>query len=173
MDLPRKILESIINNNEDMIYYYLIMEDMTIKPTIVYYLYKYDKYNIIKNIVKRVVNDYNGSLMFDIIFYTIFLMSFVKNSNDNLYNIMVENDIGITSTSIQIDMTTLGGMIGGLSYITAQKYIFKFMKFEKKYGIKLNCQLININYIENFVAIDVKLNSYFTSIGINKNIIII
>ena len=86
---------------------------------------------------------------------------------------MIENDIGITSTSIQINMTTLGGMISSLSYITAQKYIFKFMKFEKKYGIKLNCQLIDINYIENLIAIDVKLNSYFTSIGINKNIIMI
>jgi hypothetical protein len=168
MDLPKKILESIIANNEDKIYYYIIMEDIIIKPSIIYYLYKYEKYDIIKNIVKRVINDYDQSLMFDTIFYTIFLLSFIKNSNDYMYNIMVENDIGISPTSIQLDMTILGGMISSVSNNIARHYIFKFMKFEKKYGIKMDCMSINTSYIDDLIVIDVKLNKYFTSIGNNK-----
>ena len=81
MPLPNRIMESIINNDEDMIYYHITMADMLDKVQIIYKLIKNNKYIIIESIILKIHTQYPG-LMFNIIFYSTFITSLILKKSE-------------------------------------------------------------------------------------------
>jgi len=128
MSLSNRIMDSIINNDEDMIYYHIMMADLLNKTLIIYKLIKNDKFIIIENIINKMRIEHPG-LQFNTIFYSIFITSLIFRKSTNIYNIIKNNNINIDSQVLS-------------NFIYSTKVLFEILKFEKKYGYKFNLQNI-------------------------------
>jgi len=128
MPLPNRIMEYIINNNEDMIYYHIIMAEYLDKTRIIYELIHKDKFIIAENIINKMRIEYPG-LQFNTIFYSIFITSLIFGKSTNIYNIIKNNNINIDSQVLS-------------NFIYSANVLFYILKFEKKYKYKFNLQNI-------------------------------
>ena len=129
MQLYYRIMESINNNDEDMIYYHITMADMLDKVQIIYELIKNNKYIIIESIILKIHKQYPG-LIFNIIFYTTFITSLILKKSEYIYTIIFNN-------SINIDNQLLCYYI--ISH-NNEMLLFETLKFEKKYKFNFNLQ---------------------------------
>jgi hypothetical protein len=125
-------MESIINNDEDMIYYHITMADMLDKVQIIYELIKNNKYIIIESIILKIHKQYPG-LMFNIIFYTTFITSLIQKKSEYIYTIIKNNSINIDTQQLHYYIISHNNMIMLL-------FLFETLKFEKKYKFNFNLQ---------------------------------
>ena len=126
MSLSKRIMDSIINNDEDMIYYHIMMGEFLDKTRIIYELIHKDKFIIVENIINKMHIEYPG-LQFDTIFYSIFITSLFFEKSTNIYNIIKNNNINIDSNVLS-------------NFIYSPQVLFEILKFEKKYKYKFNLQ---------------------------------
>lgn len=126
MPLPNRIMDYINNNDEDMICYHIIMTELLDKTRIIYELIHKDKFIIAENIINKIRIHYPG-LHFNIIFYSIFIISLCFKKSTNIYNIIKNNNINIDSQVLS-------------NFIYSTNVLFEILKFEKKYGYKFNLQ---------------------------------
>jgi hypothetical protein len=137
MDLANRIMESIINNDEDMIYYHITMADISAKSHIIYELIKNNKYIIIENIILKTRAQY-PSLVFNIIFYTTFITCLIQKKSEYIYTIIKNNSINIDTKLLHYYIISDNNMIMLL-------FLFATLKFEKKYKFNFNLQNIHNN----------------------------
>ena len=126
MSLSKRIMDSIINNDEDMIYYHIMMAELLDKTRIIYELIQSDKFIIIENIITKMHIEYPG-LQFNIIFYSIFITSLCFEKSTDIYNIIKNNNINIDSQVLS-------------NFIYSTFVLFEILKFEQKYKYKFNLQ---------------------------------
>ncbi len=126
MSLSKRIMDSIINNDEDMIYYHIMMGELLDKIRIIYELIHKDKFIIAGNIINKMRIEHPG-LEINVIFYSIFIISLISKKSINIYNIIKNNNINIDGNVLSY-------------YIYCPQLLFEILKFEKKYEFKFNLQ---------------------------------
>ena len=129
MALSNRIMESIINNDEDMIYYHLTMANILDKAQIIYELIKNNKYIIIESIILNINAQY-PCLMFNIIFYSTFITSLILKKSEYIYTIIKNNSINIDSQHLRYYIISHNN----------EMLLFETLKFEKKYKFNFNLQ---------------------------------
>jgi hypothetical protein len=136
MALSNRIMESIINNDEDMIYYHITMADMLDKVQIIYELIKNNKYIIIESIILKIQKQYPG-LMFNIILNTTFITSLILKKSEYIYTIIKNNSINIDTQQLHYYIISHNN--------ENEMLLFETLKFEKKYKFNFNLQNTHIN----------------------------